>query len=220
MGTKMTLEVDLGIDVQELFSMVKDLHQELAQRNEVQNLLEEELVELRSRFQELFENHRALEIANEELYANQETLVEHVWDADVVWFEGWCLEASDNITRLFCSQEERSNDNRISIVSRCGSWNNLVEFWELLSHVCEEEQRGVLDEEKRGLELVLRLFNSSQRSKKAQLQAPEIGDAYRSSIHRKIKGAGELICAVWLPGLVNVQGECKAKPLVETEEAS
>lgn len=220
MGTKMTLEVDLGIDVQELFSMVKDLHQELAQRNKVQNLLEEELVELRSRYQELFDNNRALEVANEELYANQETLVEHVWDADVVWFEGWCLEASDNIARLFCSQEERSNENRISIVSRCGSWNNLIEFWELLSHVCEEEQRVVSDEEKRGLELVLRLFNSSQRSKKAQLQVPEIGEAYRSSIHRKMKGSGELICAVWLPGLVNVQGECKAKPLVETEEVS
>tara|TARA_B100000683_G_C12396412_1_gene517789 strand:- start:218 stop:868 length:651 start_codon:yes stop_codon:yes gene_type:complete len=216
----MTLDVDWGVDIQQLFSMVKDLHQDLAQRKEAQNSIEEELVTLRARYQELLENNQALVLANEELYSNQETLVDHVWDADVVWFEGWCMDASKNITRLFCSQMERSNENRLSIVSRCGSWNNLVEFWELLSHVCEEEQREVLEEEMRGLELVIRLFNSSQRSKKAQLRTPGIGEAYRSSIHRKMRGTGESICAVWLPGLVNVQGECKGKPLIETEEGS
>lgn len=220
MSTKVSMALDLGVDVHELFSMVKALHLDLEQRKEGQSSLEEELLHLRTRYQESLEKIQELEIDNEELYSNQETLVEHVWDAEVVWFEGWCLEASSNISHLFCSQKQRSNENRLSIVSRCGSWNNLVEFWELLSHVCEEEQRGVSEEELRGLSLVVRLFNSSQRSKKAQLLTPEIGEAYRSSIHRKMKGAGESICAVWLPGLVNVQGECKAKPLIETEEAS
>ncbi|MAA78677.1 MAG: hypothetical protein CL916_05415 [Deltaproteobacteria bacterium] len=217
MNTKVTLDIDLGVDIQELFLMVKELHQDLAHRKSEQKNLEEELVSLRSRYQDSLEKNQELENEIEELYSNQETLVDHVWDADVVWFEGWCMEASKNITKLFCSKTDRSNENRLSIVSRCGSWNNLVEFWELLCHMCEEEQREVSEDEIRGLRVVLRLFNCSQRSKKAQLLSPEIGEAYRSSIHRKIGGTGENICAVWLPGLKNVQGECKAKPLIKTE---
>lgn len=220
MSTKMTLDLELGVNLQELFSMVKDLHDDLEKRKAEQKKGEEELVFLRSRCQESREKIQELEHDNEELYANQETLVEHVWDADVVWFEGWCMEASQNITQLFCSQTQRGNENRLSIVSRCGAWNNLVEFWELLCHVCEEEQIGISEEEYRALRIVLRLFNSSQRSKKAQLLTPEIGEAYRSTIHSKVRGVGDNICAVWLPGLINVQGECKAKPRIETEETS
>ena len=220
MNKKVSMTLDLGVDLQELFSMVKELHDDLEHKKNETSQREEEHALLRERFQESLEKIQELELENEELYSNQETLVEHVWDADVVWFEGWCVEASKNIAELFCCQKERSNENRLSIVSRCGSWNNLVEFWELLSHVCEEEQRKVSEEEHRALKIVLRLFNYSQRSKKAQLLVPEIGESYRSSVHKKIKGAGEVISSVWLPGLVNVQGDCKAKPLIETKEAS
>ena len=219
-NTKMNLVLDVGVDIEEMFAMVKDLHQDLAKRHEQRKTLEEELAHFRTQNHELEEKVQNLESDLMELYSNQETLLEHVWDADVVWIEGWFIDSSSNMALLFCCDTERTNENRLSIVSRCGSWNNLIEFWDLLSHRCEEESRPASDEEIRALKIVLRLFNGSQRSKKAQLTQPEIGDSYRSSLHRRMKGSGEKVNAVWLPGLINVQGERKSKPLIETEETS
>ena len=64
--------------------------------------------------------------------------------------------------------------------------------------------------------MVLRIFNTSQRSKKATLVEPKLGDPFRSSAHRRLRGEGEHIVGIALAGLCNVQGELKTKPLVVT----
>ena len=219
-NTELSVQLNLGVDMVEMFEMVQALHQDLERKRADSLSLQEEVLSLRTKNTELQHHVVELEQENAELYSNQETLLEHIWDANVVWFEGWCLEENANIIHLFCGNTERSNDNRLALVSRCGSWNNLVELWELLAHRCEVEEREASEEERRALDVVLHLFNCSQRSRKAELMIPENGAIYRSSIHRKMKGEGESICSVWLPGLINVQGERKTKPLIETQAVS
>lgn len=219
-NTQANVQIDFGVDLAEMFAMVHALYLELQEKQSQSISLEDEMLALRTSAEELKNHIAELEQENTELYSNQETLLEHVWDSDVVWFEGWCLEENANIIHLFCGRSERGNDNRLALVARSGSWNNLVEFWELLAHRCEEEERKANEDEERALEIVLQLFNHSQRSKKAQLSVPIVGDVYRSSVHRKLKGEGETISSVWLPGLINVQGERKTKPLIVTQETN
>jgi hypothetical protein len=215
-NTKISMDFDLGVDLKEMYEMITAMYQEICTQKVEQMDLEDKVVSLTSITQELQGTVQELEHENHELQKNQETLLEHIWDVDIVWFEGWCLQSSPNIVHLFCSAEIRSNLNRLGIVSRCGSWNNLIEFWELFSRDCEEEGRGAREEEHRALEIALRVFNTSQRSKKASLVVPKHGDVFRSSTHRRLRGEGESIVGVALPGLRNVQGEIKTKPLVVT----
>ena len=70
-----------------------------------------------------------------------------MWDTEILWLEEWLLNSDGQIRCVFCAHEEASNPNRIAIVSRCGSWNNLMELWEYLARMCEQQRRVAHEEE-------------------------------------------------------------------------
>ena len=215
--TKVSMQIDLGVDLQHMYDMISSMHKEYTERHTQYEEMAEQISIQGERIRSLHERIQDLERENQQLHEYQETLLGLVWDVDVVWIEEWLLKSEANVIRLFCVEDTHSNTNRLGIVSRCGSFNNVVELWEFLARCCEEGEREANTNEIRALEVVLRLFNTSQRAKKAQLLIPGKGEECRASAHTKLRGEGDIISLVILPGLYNVQGEIKTKALVCTE---
>ena len=214
--TKISMQLDLGVDLRHMYDMILSMHSEFRSRHEHYAEMSEQLSLHREQIELLQEKIEELEQENRRLHEQQDTLLAHVWDVDVVWLEEWFLQCEPNVIRLFCAEEAHSNTNRLGIVSRCGSWNNILELWEYLARCCEQDVREATQQEQRALDVVLRIFNTSQRAKKATLQIPEMGEICIARMHTNIHGDGEQITLVVLPGLYNVQGELKTKALVCT----
>ena len=225
---RISLHVDLGVDLLKMYRMIFDIHQELVVHRSRQATLEE-------RVQQLIQKVHDLEHVEKEMLAERSQLaerllaveeertllleyVEHnIWDTEILWLEEWLLGAETQIRCVFCSQEEACNTNRIAIVSRCGSWNNLMELWEYFARSCEQENRVAHEEEIQAITAALRIFNASQRSRNAALFTPEEGAQVRSHLHRNLSDRGSVISRVAFPGILNVQEDVKGKALVYTE---
>ena len=226
---RISLQVDLGVDLFKMYQMIADIHKEVIVHRARQEELEEHIQQLMQRIYELEhvekESLQERTQLTERLLSIEEErrlLLDYVesssWDTEVLWFEEWLLGTDGPIRLVFCSEEQRSNANRIAIVSRCGSWNNLMELWEHLARGCEQEKRIAHKEEHQALNIALRLFNASQRSRDASLFVPEEGTPLRTQQHRNLSDRGSVISRVALPGILNVQGDTKGKALVFTEE--
>lgn len=113
-----------------------------------------------------------------------------------------------------------SNDPSIQFIrfiAKSGEWEQVVKVWESLAVRCKADQRPATDAELAILEGILAIHNLTSFRLQASLSSCDEGARYDYKFMERGNPTGDIVQAIWLPGLVNAGGHSVKNVLVKTQ---